>query len=378
MLIDFHSQQSIALWLVINSVIFATEFISKEWNMNTHSVFFFTKKPIFQVTVIIVIFIAWMQSGPSAADTVTAKSDAQVVKVLPKVRVQQFAAELVSRSITLYGRTAADRETKLGAEWAGRVAAVFAIRGSYVQRGDVIAKLDINDLPQKIDRAKALYEQRNIEFVGAKKLASQGFQVDAQVFDVTCSAHMDGLQQQANVHGIDVLINNAGMQHVSRLEDFPPEKWQKLIDIMLVAPAMTTRAVLPAMKKNNFGRIVNVGSVHSLVASAYKSAYVAAKHGLIGLAKTVALESASADITINTLCPGYVDTPMVRDQIQQQAKAHKISASEVVEKIMLKNMPKKEFIKINELAGTVAFLIGPYAKNITAQAITIDGGWTAH
>ena len=147
---------------------------------------------------------------------------------------------------------------------------------------------------------------------------------------------------------------------------------------MLVGPAMTTRAVLPAMKKNNFGRIVNVGSVHSLVASAYKSAYVAAKHGLIGLAKTVALELAATDITINTLCPGYVDTDMVRDQIQQQAEAHQISASEVIEKIMLKNMPKKEFIDIKELAGTVAFLIGPYAKNITAQAITLDGGWTAH
>lgn len=177
MLIDFHSQQSIALWLVTNSVIVVNEFISKEWNMKTPSVFLFIKKPIVQVTVIVLVFIAWMQSGSSAADPVADKSaNQESAKVLPKVRVQQFAAELVSRNITLYGRTAADRETKLGAEWAGRVAAVFATRGSYVKRGDVIAKLDINDLPQKIARAKALQEQRNIEFVGAKKLASQGFQ----------------------------------------------------------------------------------------------------------------------------------------------------------------------------------------------------------
>lgn len=209
-------------------------------------------------------------------------------------------------------------------------------------------------------------------------LAEQGYQVEAQVFDVTNEAHLQSLQQQANENGVDVLVNNAGMQYVSKIEDFPPEKWQQLINIMLVAPAMTTRAVLPAMKKNNFGRIINIGSVHSLVASAYKSAYVAAKHGLIGLAKTVALEVASSNITVNTVCPGYVDTDMVRNQIKQQAQAHQISEAEVVEKIMLKNMPKKEFIEIEELAGTVEFLIGPYAKNITAQAITLDGGWTAH
>jgi 3-hydroxybutyrate dehydrogenase len=209
-------------------------------------------------------------------------------------------------------------------------------------------------------------------------LATRGLVVEAQVFDVCNQSHLDQLRTQADSQRVDVLINNAGMQHVQAIEDFPPEKWQQLIDIMLVGPAMTTRAVLPAMRKHNYGRIINVGSVHSLVASAYKSAYVAAKHGLIGLAKTVALEVKEADITINTLCPGYVDTAMVRDQIKQQAQAHQIPETEVVEKIMLKNMPKKQFIAIEELAGTVAFLIGPYAKSITAQAITLDGGWTAH
>jgi 3-hydroxybutyrate dehydrogenase len=199
-----------------------------------------------------------------------------------------------------------------------------------------------------------------------------------QVFDVTNAGHLSALKELAQQDGIDVLINNAGMQYVKPIEDFPPEKWQQLIDIMLVGPAMTTRAVLPAMKANNFGRIINVGSVHSLVASAYKSAYVSAKHGLIGLAKTVALEVAAADITINTLCPGYVDTNMVRNQIKQQAEVHGIEEAEVIEKIMLKNMPKKQFVTIEELAGTVEFLIGPYARSITAQAITLDGGWTAH
>ncbi|MCB1581516.1 MAG: 3-hydroxybutyrate dehydrogenase [Marinicella sp.] len=207
-----------------------------------------------------------------------------------------------------------------------------------------------------------------------EKMSKQGFQVEAQVFDVTNEAHLQALSEQS----IDILINNAGIQYVSKIEDFPAEKWQQLIDVMLVGPAMTTRAVLRSMKQNNFGRIINIGSVHSLVASAYKSAYVSAKHGLIGLAKTVALEVAASDITINTVCPGYVDTDMVRNQIKQQAEVHQISEAEVIDKIMLKNMPKKQFIEILELAGTVEFLIGPYAKNITAQAFVLDGGWTAH
>ncbi len=209
-------------------------------------------------------------------------------------------------------------------------------------------------------------------------LANRGYAVAAQVFDVCDPAHLAGLKAETEELGVDVLINNAGVQYVSPIEDFPPEKWQQLIDVMLVAPAMTTRAVLPAMKANNYGRIINVGSVHSLVASAFKSAYVAAKHGLLGLAKTVALEVQSADITINTVCPGYVDTDMVRDQIKQQALAHGIPEADVIDKIMLKNMPKKQFIEIHELAGTVAFLLGPHAKSITAQTITLDGGWTAH
>jgi len=175
---------------------------------------------------------------------------------------------------------------------------------------------------------------------------------------------------------IDVLVNNAGLQHVSRLEDFPMEKWDQLIQVMLVGVARLTRAVLPAMRDQNFGRIVNIGSIHSLVASAYKSAYVAAKHGLIGFSKVIALETADSDITINTVCPTYVKTPLVEKQIADQARNHGISEEEVVDTIMLKPMPKGVFISMEELGGICAFLMSPAARNITGQAIVVDGGWT--
>lgn len=210
-----------------------------------------------------------------------------------------------------------------------------------------------------------------------EQLKNDGFDVDIMQLDVCNESQLAELKALAENTGVDVLINNAGVQYVAPLEDFPREKWQQLINVMLMGPAMTTQAVLPSMKAKNFGRIINIGSVHSLVASAYKSAYISAKHGLLGLAKTLALEVAEFDITINTLCPGYVDTAMVRDQISQQAQAHGISEDEVVEKIMLKHMPKKQFVSVEELAGTAAFLISPAARNITAQAIALDGGWTA-
>ena len=195
--------------------------------------------------------------------------------------------------------------------------------------------------------------------------------------DVTNKKDLERLQQKAQQENFDVLINNAGLQHVERIEDFPMYHWHKIVDVMLMGSAMCIQAVLPSMKQNNFGRIVNIGSVHSLVASAYKSAYVSAKHGLLGLAKTVALEMAEYDITINTVCPGYVDTPMVRDQIGQQARIHGISEDQVIHDVMLKNMPKKAFVSIQELAAAVAFFMDENNKNTTAQYLAIDGGWTA-
>jgi 3-hydroxybutyrate dehydrogenase len=174
-----------------------------------------------------------------------------------------------------------------------------------------------------------------------------------------------------------VLINNAGLQYVAPLEDFPPAKWQQLIAVMLTGTALLTRAALPTMRRNGFGRIVNIGSIHSLVASPYKSAYVAAKHGLLGFSKSIALETGDVDVTINTVCPTYVKTPLVDAQIDSLARTHGLTPAQVIEEIMLKPMPKRQFISVEELAGTVEFLLSGTARNITGQCITIDGGWTA-
>ena len=175
----------------------------------------------------------------------------------------------------------------------------------------------------------------------------------------------------------DVIINNAGLQHVAPLEEFPIAKWEYLIQVMLVGTARLTRAVLPGMRQRGFGRIINIGSIHSLVGSPYKSAYVAAKHGLVGFSKSVALETAGVDITINTICPSYVRTPLVDAQIADQARARDIPESEVIGKVMLEPMPKGVFITAEELTGIATFLISGSARNITGQTIVVDGGWTA-
>lgn len=197
----------------------------------------------------------------------------------------------------------------------------------------------------------------------------------AYALDVTQDSDIQRLMQ-AEPH-IDVLINNAGIQHVARLEQFPMDKWAQLIDIMLTGATRMTQAVLPGMRERGFGRIINIGSIHSLVASPFKSAYVAAKHGLLGFSKVIALETADTDITINTVCPTYVKTPLVDKQIAATAAEYQMSAEQVVSEIMLKPMPKGVFISLEELAGICAFLMSPVARNITGQTITVDGGWTA-
>ncbi len=176
----------------------------------------------------------------------------------------------------------------------------------------------------------------------------------------------------------DVLVNNAGLQVVAPLEEFPMSRWNHLVQVMLVGAARLTRALLPGMRARGFGRVVNVGSIHALVASPYKSAYVAAKHGLVGFAKTIALETAGDDITVNTVCPSYVQTPLVERQIADQARARGLPEDQVVAEVMLKPMPKGVFIGVDEIAALIAFLISPQARNITGQTIAIDGGWTAH
>lgn len=206
--------------------------------------------------------------------------------------------------------------------------------------------------------------------------AAQDISVKAFKLDVTSDADIEQLMASLNGTPVDVLVNNAGIQHVSRLEDFPMNVWQKIVDVLLTGPARTCKAILPKMRQQGFGRIINIGSIHGLVASPYKSAYVAAKHGLIGFSKVIALETADCDITINTICPAYVKTPLVEKQIADQAKEHGISEDEVIEQIMLAPMPKKAFIDMEEIAATVQFLASKAAKNMTGQALVLDGGWT--
>lgn len=207
----------------------------------------------------------------------------------------------------------------------------------------------------------------------AEELRREGLDTSGHQLDVSQQSDIDVF---VDSHEADVLINNAGLQYVAKLEAFPAEKWRQLIDVLLVGPSMLTRGFLPQMKAKGFGRIINIGSIHALVASPYKSAYVAAKHGLLGFSKVIALETAGFDITINTICPSYVKTPLVENQIRQQAQEHGISEADVINNIMLEPMPKKSFIEMSELNGSVNFLISDAARNMTGQTLVLDGGWT--
>ena len=223
---------------------------------------------------------------------------------------------------------------------------------------------------------KVLLADVNQQALDSKVVAlrTKGANAEAMLLDVTDSAAIERCGQN---YQIDVLINNAGIQHVARLEDFPPQKWQQLINVMLTGPAMLSRAVLPGMRERNFGRIINIGSIHALVASPFKSAYVAAKHGLLGFSKVVALENGDKNITINTICPAYVKTPLVEQQIAAQAKEHNLTEQQVIEQIMLAPMPQKAFIGVDEIAATAGFLCSDGARHMTAQTLVLDGGWTA-
>lgn len=176
---------------------------------------------------------------------------------------------------------------------------------------------------------------------------------------------------------VDVLVNNAGIQFVSPVDEFPDAKWEQIIVINLSSNFYTTKAVLPAMKARNWGRIINIASAHGLVASPFKSAYVAAKHGVVGLTKTVALEVAETAITCNAICPGYVKTPLVEGQIRDQAKAHHMSDEQVIREVILASQPNKRFVEVKEIGELVLFLCSTGAASITGVAIPIEGGWTA-
>ena len=180
-------------------------------------------------------------------------------------------------------------------------------------------------------------------------------------------------------HGrLDVLVNNAGIQHVAPLDRFPVEKWDTILSINLSSAFHTMRLALPAMRRNRFGRIINIASAHGLVASPFKAAYVAAKHGIVGLTKVAALETAEEGITCNAICPGYVYTPLVEAQIDSQAKAHGISREKVIHDVLLAQQPNKHFASVEELGALTVFLASDAAASITGTALPVDGGWTAH
>ncbi|MCO6480901.1 MAG: 3-hydroxybutyrate dehydrogenase [Phaeodactylibacter sp.] len=176
---------------------------------------------------------------------------------------------------------------------------------------------------------------------------------------------------------VDVLINNAGVQHVAPIDEFPEARWDLIIGVNLSSAFHTSKAVWPGMKKRGFGRIINIASVHGLRASEYKAAYVAAKHGIIGLTKVLALEGAPLGITCNAICPGYVRTPLVEGQIEDQAKSHGMSEEEVVEKVMLKKQAVKDFVPVELLGEMALMLASEGAKTLTGTVQVIDGGWTA-
>jgi 3-hydroxybutyrate dehydrogenase len=176
---------------------------------------------------------------------------------------------------------------------------------------------------------------------------------------------------------VDVLVNNAGIQHVEAIETFPPERWNTIIAINLTAAFHTTRAVIPEMKDRGWGRIINVASAHGLVASPFKSAYVAAKHGLVGFTKSIALETAEHGITVNSICPGYVLTPLVQLQIPQTARARGLTEDEVVRDVLLHAQPTRRFVSTEQLGAMTVFLCSEAAASITGAAIPIEGGWTA-
>ena len=181
----------------------------------------------------------------------------------------------------------------------------------------------------------------------------------------------------AEAGGCDILVNNAGIQFVAPIEEFPVEKWDMILAINLSSAFHTTAAALPAMRAKGWGRVVNIASAHGLTASPYKSAYIAAKHGVVGLSKTVALETAGQGITCNAICPGYVLTPLVEAQIPDQMRVHNMDRDTVIREVMLLRQPSRQFATVQQIGGTTVYLCSPAADQVTGTTISVDGGWTA-
>ncbi|MGE0875932.1 MAG: 3-hydroxybutyrate dehydrogenase [Burkholderiales bacterium] len=218
-----------------------------------------------------------------------------------------------------------------------------------------------------------------IEALRAGLAAAHGVRVIHDGADMTKPDTITAMMQRAarEIGAIDILVNNAGIQHVAPIDEFPPEKWEAIIAINLVASFHTIRHALPAMKRRGWGRIINIASAHALVASPLKSAYVAAKHGIAGLTKSVALEVAESGITVNAICPGYVRTQLVEKQIPDLARARGMGEDEVVGKVILAVQPTRRFVTEEQVAALALFLAGDDAASITGSMLPIDGGWTA-
>jgi 3-hydroxybutyrate dehydrogenase len=241
------------------------------------------------------------------------------------------------------------------------VAEAFAREGATIVLNGFGDRMQIEDTRQKLEQTHdvaAFYHGADLS-----KAAAVGEMMD---------------YAKTEAGGVDILVNNAGIQHVAAVDEFPPEKWDAILAINLSSAFHAIRAALQGMKARGYGRIINVASAHGLVASPFKSAYVAAKHGVIGLTKTVALEVAQTNITANAICPGYVYTPLVEKQIEDQAKAHSIPREKVISDVLLKAQPNKRFAQVSEIGALAVFLASDAAASITGTALPVDGGWTAH
>jgi len=222
-------------------------------------------------------------------------------------------------------------------------------------------------------------EPAEIERLRAGLAEASGVAVRYSGADMSRGEEVVGMVQEAEAAqgAIDILVNNAGVRVVAPLEEFPAAKWQAILAINLSSNFFAIQAALPGMRRRGYGRIVNIASAHGLVASPYKAAYVAAKHGVAGLTKVVALETAETDITCNAICPGFVRTPLVEGQIHEQARAHGLPREQVISDVILASQPSKRFVEVEEVAALTVFLCSPAGRSITGAALPVDGGWTA-
>ena len=219
-----------------------------------------------------------------------------------------------------------------------------------------------------------------IEKIRAGLASKYGVKVTYDGADMSKPEQIEAMMKKAaaDLGGVDILVNNAGIQHVAPVEEFPVAKWDAIIAINLSSAFHATRMAVPYMKSKKWGRIINVASAHALVASPFKSAYVASKHGIMGFTKTIALEVAEVGITVNAICPGYVLTPLVEKQIPDTAKARGITEEQVKRDVLLAAQPTKQFVTVEQVAGTAVFLCSDSAASITGTNISVEGGWTAH